>query len=258
MNNWLISANPAIYDVDLDLLDHGTIFWNQRNRKYEQNDIVFIYFSRPEQKIKYKCIVEKIDIPYDDAPDDKAYWKDMTAYEKAKAKKGNMMKLNLVEASNSDGLNYDSLKHNGLTQGVFIPSELKGTILEYINKIFSEDPMIPVSDDKIPEGAKRQIFVNVYERSNEARNRCIKINGTRCKICGMSFHEVYGDIGKDFIHVHHITPIATIGKKYHIDCEKDLLPVCPNCHAMLHKLNEEGEKAVEKLKEIWNRQEHLS
>ena len=50
----------------------------------------------------------------------------------------------------------------------------------------------------------------------------------------MSFEETYGEIGKGFIHVHHKKPLATTRKDYVIDPVKDLVPVCPNCHAMLH------------------------
>lgn len=47
------------------------------------------------------------------------------------------------------------------------------------------------------------------------------------------FTDMYGDIGKDFIHVHHLL----IGEEYVVDHIKDLRPVCPNCHAMLDKRN---------------------
>jgi 5-methylcytosine-specific restriction protein A len=38
-----------------------------------------------------------------------------------------------------------------------------------------------------------------------------------------------------FIHVHHIKPLAKLGSNYKIDPIKDLRPVCPNCHAVLHR-----------------------
>jgi 5-methylcytosine-specific restriction protein A len=48
---------------------------------------------------------------------------------------------------------------------------------------------------------------------------------------------MYGDLGKGFIHVHHIVPISEIGTSYKVDPIKDLVPVCPNCHSMMHRLN---------------------
>jgi 5-methylcytosine-specific restriction protein A len=45
-------------------------------------------------------------------------------------------------------------------------------------------------------------------------------------------------LGEGFIHVHHLNPIATIAEEYELDPENDLRPVCPNCHAMLHRKKE--------------------
>lgn len=84
------------------------------------------------------------------------------------------------------------------------------------------------------EGAKKHVTVNVYERNPQARTECLKKHGYRCKVCNFSFFEAYGEIGKEFIHVHHIKPLAGIAKKYELNPTKDLIPVCPNCHAMLH------------------------
>lgn len=85
------------------------------------------------------------------------------------------------------------------------------------------------------EGARYQITVNAYERDPEARRRCIEKQGTRCVICGFSFAAQYGDVAADFIHVHHVRPLAEIGKEYCIDPDVDLRPVCPNCHAVVHR-----------------------
>ncbi|WP_420822966.1 HNH endonuclease [Vibrio variabilis] len=54
-------------------------------------------------------------------------------------------------------------------------------------------------------------------------------------MCNINFGEVYGDIGAGFIHVHHVTPLSKIKQEYTVDPVKDLVPVCPNCHAMLHQ-----------------------
>jgi 5-methylcytosine-specific restriction protein A len=54
-------------------------------------------------------------------------------------------------------------------------------------------------------------------------------------VCDFNFEAKYGEIGSGFIHVHHLTPLANIGKEYEVDSIRDLRPVCPNCHAMLHK-----------------------
>ncbi|SFH37209.1 5-methylcytosine-specific restriction enzyme A [Desulfotomaculum arcticum] len=87
----------------------------------------------------------------------------------------------------------------------------------------------------IKEGARHEHIVNIYERNPEARKRCINIYGYRCVVCNFDFEKTYGELGKDFIHVHHLKPLAEIKENYYVDPEKDLRPICPNCHAMIHR-----------------------
>ena len=84
------------------------------------------------------------------------------------------------------------------------------------------------------EGAAMQVMVTIYERSKEARQNCVRHYGCKCSACDFDFESFYGEIGRDYIHVHHLVPIAEIGEKYVVDPINDLIPVCPNCHAMLH------------------------
>lgn len=85
------------------------------------------------------------------------------------------------------------------------------------------------------EGAVRQVSVNAYERDPKARQKCIDYYGSSCSICGFDFGRAFGQLGKGFIHVHHLRPISEIAEEYEIDPIKDLRPVCPNCHAMIHR-----------------------
>jgi hypothetical protein len=85
------------------------------------------------------------------------------------------------------------------------------------------------------EGAVRQIMVNAYERNLQARQQCIVHYGAQCFICEFDFGKVYGEIGIGFIHVHHLRQLSEIGEQYEVNPITDLRPVCPNCHAMLHR-----------------------
>lgn len=84
------------------------------------------------------------------------------------------------------------------------------------------------------EGTVQTVTVNRRERNADARAACIEEWGTNCQVCGLDFGERYGEIGEGFIHVHHLTPLAEGGTQ-NVDPVKDLRPVCPNCHAMLHQ-----------------------
>ena len=85
------------------------------------------------------------------------------------------------------------------------------------------------------EGAVCRVSVNAYERNPEARRQCIERHGTQCCICGFSFGITYGEVAKGYIHVHHLRPLSEIGQEYTVDPVEDLRPVCPNCHAVLHR-----------------------
>ena len=104
-------------------------------------------------------------------------------------------------------------------------------------------PLIPLEEvnevksniEGIPEGAQSIVTVNRYERSRANRQACLSFYGFKCKICGFDFEEKYKDLGKGFIEVHHIIPIALMGEGYIVNPVKDLIPICANCHAIVHK-----------------------
>ena len=37
------------------------------------------------------------------------------------------------------------------------------------------------------------------------------------------------------IHVHHCKPLSEIQEGYEVDPIKHLIPICPNCHAVIHR-----------------------
>lgn len=98
--------------------------------------------------------------------------------------------------------------------------------------IFPEEGFSP---ETLIEGAAIRVTVNSYERNVRARRKCIEYYGSMCSACGFDFEGTYGEIGSGFIHVHHVKPLAEIGERYKVDPIRDLRPVCPNCHAMLHR-----------------------
>lgn len=97
------------------------------------------------------------------------------------------------------------------------------------------EPEVSFELKGLPEGARERVEVNRYERNRINRTLCIAVHGAACLACGMDFLRTYGDIGRDYIHVHHIVPVSKLGANYLIDPARDLVPVCPNCHAMLHR-----------------------
>ncbi len=90
------------------------------------------------------------------------------------------------------------------------------------------------SSGQVWEGASQLITATAYERNRKAREACIKEYGSVCKICGFDFGIEFGPDFEGFIHVHHLVPLSKITKQYKVNPKKDLIPVCPNCHAALH------------------------
>lgn len=235
--NWIISANSKMYDHAAAFQKWGFIDWRQRV-KYTVGDIVYIYCTRPIQQIMYKTVVIKESMTRDEIVDDMEFWHISEEYEKALD--GKYARLKLLSQSNNRKLHFSELKKYGLKTAPQGPVRVDKVLAAYIDKNVDDyinEDIFPDSDIPLEcyEGVKHIVAVNRYERSSIARQRCIEENGARCFVCDFDFEKVYGEVGKDFIHIHHIVPIYEIGKEYIVDYRKDLIPVCPNCHAVLHR-----------------------
>lgn len=87
------------------------------------------------------------------------------------------------------------------------------------------------------EGGRTSVYVNKYERNPKARQLCIEHYGSDCFICKQNMASIYGDTASGLVHVHHVTPLADMGEEYQVDPVRDLVPICPNCHAVIHRKN---------------------
>lgn len=85
------------------------------------------------------------------------------------------------------------------------------------------------------EGHIVECHYDRHERDLRARLTCIEHYGCKCAICGFDFEEQYGEVGKDYIEVHHIVPISSTEGEHTVDPINDLIPVCSNCHSILHR-----------------------
>lgn len=107
------------------------------------------------------------------------------------------------------------------------------------------------SPDDYHEGAEHYIHTIGYERDRQGRQECLDHYGYVCAVCGMDFEKVYGEIGHEFIEVHHIVPISQRGGDYVLKPIKDLRPLCSNCHSMIHRTN--PLMTIEEFKELYER-----
>ena len=97
------------------------------------------------------------------------------------------------------------------------------------------------------EGEKRQRYTTYYERNPMTRIRAIEIHGLTCKVCSFNFSDRYGKLGDGFIHVHHLKPVSELDEAVVINPSKDLIVLCANCHAIVHR-DKEHTLTLEELK----------
>ena len=127
----------------------------------------------------------------------------------------------------------------------FIRNELmvfENDISDFITKSKSEAPIYS-------EGEQDDFAGKKYERNPKARAACIAYHGTACVICGIDFEKAFGAEFAGKIEVHHIVPLSQIGQEYVVDPIRDLVPVCPNCHTLLHS-KKDGVYTVEEIKKL--------
>lgn len=147
------------------------------------------------------------------------------------------------------GLPVDELKRqfpdfpwdNLMSSGVQVP-EADVSALHDLWRAFAGSPRPTLWPDEegldqtFTEGGVTRVLVNRYERSPEAREACIRRWGASCYVCGMDFATRYGDYARGTIEVHHLQRVADQGGvRYEVDPVNDLRPLCPNCHAAVHR-----------------------
>jgi hypothetical protein len=99
------------------------------------------------------------------------------------------------------------------------------------------------------DGSTTYYFGKRYERNPQNRAKAIKIHGLNCLGCGFNFKKMYGERGEDFIEIHHIKPLSTIQEEVVINPATDLVPVCSNCHRMIHR-KKDRILTIEELREL--------
>jgi predicted HNH restriction endonuclease len=107
--------------------------------------------------------------------------------------------------------------------------------LQQLGWVTTQSELMPPIANLFSEGGISLTTVSVYERNPQARASCIEHYGAICSVCGFDFGRTYGELGHGYIQVHHLTPLSSITQEHAVDPVHDLRPVCPNCHAMLHR-----------------------
>ena len=140
---------------------------------------------------------------------------------------------------------------------------LKPNVVEALKKIGWKQGLLPVfssrseaennileEQESYYEGSRKLIYSTRYERDPNLRKQVIKLEGTACSCCGFDFEQTYGELGKGFIHIHHTKPLSTYEGEEAIISPDDLVPVCANCHMIIHR-QKTSTLSIEDLKKIY-------
>lgn len=101
------------------------------------------------------------------------------------------------------------------------------------------------------EGGRHYVVASRIERSSRNRAEAIRLHGYKCQVCGFDFEETYGELGRNYIEVHHVNPLAEQNGEHLVNPETDLVCLCANCHRMIHK-NGNQVLSVAELKALLN------
>lgn len=88
------------------------------------------------------------------------------------------------------------------------------------------------------EGNPTLKYVTTYERKNSLRRQAVAIHGDSCLACGFNFSHFYGEYARGYIQIHHVNPVSSFKEARIVDPENELVPLCANCHAVVHRRKE--------------------
>ncbi|MCZ2390638.1 MAG: HNH endonuclease [Acidobacteria bacterium] len=262
MNTWLLTWNPDRSNWDIDsylslLREHGFFdaSWSCGNTKrIERGDRIFLL----RQGVEPRGIMASgqalarpdYDDHWDEDRDDQILYVNVRFDTLLAPEEDGVLPLEQLQNGLLGEVNW-STRTSGISIEPRASALLEDLWYEFLEERGQAPALIP---EEIPspaqffEGASRTISVNAYERNGNARKACIEHYGESCVVCGFNFAAKYGDLGEGFIHVHHVVPLSQIGKETVVDPVKHLRPVCPNCHAMLHR--QKNVLSIEELKRL--------
>ena len=242
MSTFILPSNPNTYDAQHAFNDLHTIHWVQHNNKsVSVGDTIYIYESKPTQRIILKTEVVGRDID--------SYHIDDSKYSTSGidfSSKGPWLTLRLIKNIDTC-ISLQDLHELGLKGNIQSLRRLDDDIANALDLLISD--FSELTSILVTEGKKTKVYSTRYERSQKNRHDAIRIHGLNCKVCGFNFEKIYGTLGHEFIEIHHKKPLYLNNAEINIDPRNDLVPLCSNCHRMIHR-DKYNVLTVEDLKKI--------
>lgn len=246
MSTYLLTWNPNRWAwMDLALTAHcvreegsALVQWSCGNtRKIEAGDRVFLLRQgvEPRGVVASGTVVEP---PYEDVHWDEDALKPALYVD---------VKLDALLDPDLNGIlprelldepPFSDMHWNAQSSGTTIPTHVASALEEAWGELLDgplAEPTTTPGVSPLFEGAAYAVTPKGYERNRRARQECLDHYGVSCFVCTLDFGERYGPPGEGYIHVHHLFPLSESGELHEVDPIEDLRPVCPNCHAVIHR-----------------------
>lgn len=256
-NNTLKLARDVLEECKVDLHDFSVIYTNQNqtinyqdiNLKSETEKIQKEYASYINQSLTTN--ISATNDQYNDIANidietvNSSTNEDVTLEEKQETTNNEEKSPNNIETLNDTTQLYDN-KEQVSSQEI---------TEQFQDEDFTNiDQPLGQNSTGTKEGRKIDYYGFRYERNPQNRKEAIKLHGTKCFACGFDYEKTYGPFGKDFIEIHHTKPLAEQESEIIINPETDLIPLCANCHRMIHHRN--PCLSLEELKELIKQNEN--
>ena len=135
MSTWIFVANLKRFRVHDFIRDYGFIEYLQTN-KVTEGDIVYLYITVPYSRVEYKMIVERANIPFNEAFDDRAYSNQPNGpWPPLESEK--FVRLKAIKRIQNDDLKFKHLQEHGLYLTMQSNRKISGEVADYIEEYFN-------------------------------------------------------------------------------------------------------------------------
>lgn len=263
MQTWIFQGNPKHFEVDTYLSENEVITWSVRQKHFvdqlQEGDVVYIWRSDGGNRGTGGVVAKTVAIsePYTiDGTDNRSeHWTEDHVPDEFASIDLEVLDVDLaprikrLDLLENEQLSNMLILKNPVNTNYLISEEHAALLEKLWDGPSVEDDLqaMEVENGHI-EGKLQTYYGQRYERNATIRRMAIEIHGTTCQACGFDFEEVYGERGRNFIEVHHIKPLH-VTKETHVNPETDLVPLCANCHRMIHR-DPQHVLTVEELKQL--------
>lgn len=143
MSEWIVPGNPKLYDLVGAFKELGKVNWKQ-STNVEVGDVVYIYASGEQQRILFKCKVNKVNLGTAEIDDSK-----FNISGEFDGLYGRYMEIEAIENYNTSLFSRSNLEKYGfpsLRGPVRVPFAVKEYI-DVVQKLLSSEEMDPYSHD---------------------------------------------------------------------------------------------------------------